>query len=407
MPFIEQGQVAGCRMIVRERWANRNCMRILGCILLFVMVQGVLAEETCQVIRSWDGLSNATATGFAIHPSGMVYVTDGAGNRVLMFSESGEYSGSWGSGRPGDGQFDDPRGIAIDRSGAVYVADTGNHTIQKVTSWGFSLWGSEGAGSGQFDAPAGVAVDSSGNVYVADTGNDRIQVFHSSGQYLVTWGSYGSLNGYFIAPEGIAIDASGTMYVADTGNNRMQKISPAGTVITTWGSGGTGNGQFTAPSGVALDYWGTVYVSDATSRIQRFSPAGEFLSSCETGGRNIAIATDSSGTVYALWQSGTRWTIGQLGPRSPTYVTASTPRVHTTFSVFTERTRPPVTPTSSLTTALPTSMVTTVMPFLAPTTPADETTTMAAPPETIQTVDTEENLLDTIMGFFRGLLGGQ
>ncbi|MDD1687120.1 6-bladed beta-propeller [Methanoregula sp.] len=370
-------------------------------------MQGVLAEETCPVIRSWNGLSNVTAAGFAIHPYGNVYVTDSANNRVMVFSETGKYLFSWGSERPGDGQFKAPRGIAIDRSGTVYVADTGNHTIQKISSRGFFLWGREGTESGQFDSPVGIAVDSSGNVYVADTGNDRIQVFHSTGQYLVTWGSYGSLNGYFIAPEGIAIDSSGTMYVADTGNNRIQKISRDGTVITTWGSGGTESGQFTAPSGVALDYWGNVYVSDASSRIQTFSPAGEFLSSCRTGGRNIAIATDSSGTVYALWQSGTRWTIGQLGPRSPTYVTASTPRVRSTISIIAERENPRVTPATRLTTAVTTSPVTTATPAPAPA--ADDNATMAAPvvEETLQKTGTHETLLDPIARFFRNLFGGK
>jgi len=396
--------------IIQDTRVTGNSGRILVPILiLFFLVQGVMAEESCTIIRSWEGLSNSTASGFAIHPSDNVYVTDSVNHRVLTFSETGEYYGSWGSGKPGDGEFNAPRGIAIDRSGTVYVTDISNHTVQKVSSrTGFSILGSEGTGSGQFDAPAGIAVDSSGNVYVVDTGNDRIQVFHSTGQYLATWGSYGTLNGHFIAPEGIAIDSSGTMYVADTGNNRIQKISPTGTVLAKWGSEGTGAGQFSSPSSIALDYWGNVYVSDASSRIQKFSPAGEFISSCETGGRNSALATDSSGTVYALWQSGTRWTIGQLGPRSPTYVTASTPRVRTTFSVFTDRTRPPVTPASSFTTALPptspTILVTaTVIPD------ADENATLAAPVVgvTIGNTGTQENILDTIAGFFRVLFGGK
>ncbi len=84
--------------------------------------------------------------------------------------------GSWGSG---DGQFISPAGVAVDSSGNVYVADTGNHRIQKFTSDGHFVTkcGVEGSGDGQFRNPADVAVDSSGNVYVADTGNHRIQKF--------------------------------------------------------------------------------------------------------------------------------------------------------------------------------------------------------------------------------------
>jgi DNA-binding beta-propeller fold protein YncE len=90
----------------------------------------------------------------------------------------------WGSSGSGDGQFNHPYGVAIDTSNNVYVADTDNHRIQKFTSDGTFLteWGSDGAlygglGEGLFWGPSGVAVDSFGNVYVADTGNHRIQKF--------------------------------------------------------------------------------------------------------------------------------------------------------------------------------------------------------------------------------------
>ena len=78
-----------------------------------------------------------------------------------------------------DGKFKKPGGVAVDAAGNVYVADTGNHRIQKFTSNGVLLakWGKEGSGNCEFRSPEGVAVDASGNVYVADTGNHRIQKF--------------------------------------------------------------------------------------------------------------------------------------------------------------------------------------------------------------------------------------
>lgn len=387
----------------------KNMARVLVSVfLLVVLVPGVLAEESCTVTRAWEGLSNSTAAGFAIHPSGNVYVTDRANHRILMFSETGGFIGAWEREMPDGIMFHTPRGIAIDLSGYVYITDSQNNTIERAGwSSGFSTWGSEGTGNREFDAPTGIAVDRAGTVYVADTGNDRIQVFHSTGQYLATWGSSGSLNGHFIAPEGIAIDSSGTMYVADTGNHRVQKISPAGTVLATWGSEGAGNGQFSAPSSIALDYWGNVYVSDGTTRIQKFSPAGEFLSSCEHDGKIIALATDSSGTVYVLRQSGTRWMIGQLVPRSPTYVTATTPGVSTTFSAFAERTRPPATPTPGLTTPPAITAIPAPDATLFPAPAASGNATMAAPTveETIRHPGFQENPLDAIIGIFRGLLG--
>ncbi len=84
--------------------------------------------------------------------------------------------------------FRNPLGVAVDESGNIYVAEYGNHRIQKFDSEGNLLarWGTRGPGDGQFDHPRGVAVDGSGNVYVADTGNNRIQKFDSGGGFLTT-----------------------------------------------------------------------------------------------------------------------------------------------------------------------------------------------------------------------------
>ena len=129
-------------------------------------------------------------------------------------------------------------------------------------------WGSQGGENGQFSSPEGIAVDASGNVYVADSGNDRIQVFSSSGVYITRWGG----NGQFHSPEGIAVDASGIVYVVDR-NDRIQVFSSSGVYITRWGSIGTGNGQFISPKGIAVDASGNVYVADTeNNRIQVFSP---------------------------------------------------------------------------------------------------------------------------------------
>ena len=86
-----------------------------------------------------------------------------------------------------------------------------------------------------FSNPSGVAVDSSGNVYVADTGNNRIQKFDSSGGFIAKWGSSGSGDGQFSYPSGVAVDSSGNVYVADTSNQRIQKFNSSGGFITKWG----------------------------------------------------------------------------------------------------------------------------------------------------------------------------
>ncbi len=130
-----------------------------------------------------------------------------------------------------------------------FVADGYSQSYTSVAKWG-----SLPAGDRQFKMPSGVAADASGNVYVADTGNHRIQKFSPDGTFIAKWGSLGSGDGQFNWPTGIAIDGPGNIYVADAGNHRLQKFSPDGTFIAKWGSLGTGNGQFNGPSGVTVDH---------------------------------------------------------------------------------------------------------------------------------------------------------
>ena len=168
-----------------------------------------------------------------------------------------------------------PRGMAIDSSGYVYVADTANDRIQKFYSNGnfITKWGSEGTGDGEFHWPPGIAVDSSGYVYVADAGNDRIQKFDSDGNFITKWGSSGSGDGEFSWLEGIAVDSSGYVYVVDSGNDRIQKFDSYGNFITKWGSSGSGDDEFSWLEGIAVDSSGCVYVVDSgNDRIQKFAP---------------------------------------------------------------------------------------------------------------------------------------
>jgi DNA-binding beta-propeller fold protein YncE len=98
-------------------------------------------------------------------------------------------------------------------------------------------WGSGGTGNGQFNQPIGVATDASGNVYVTDYGNNRIQEFTSAGVYATQWGSAGTGNGQFNHPYGVATDASGNVYIADQYNARIQKFGqdPTPTKSESWG----------------------------------------------------------------------------------------------------------------------------------------------------------------------------
>jgi len=200
-------------------------------------------------------------------------VTDEYNHRIQKFDSDGQLVDKWGSSGSGDGEFNTPRGITVDRNGFVYVVDYGNHRIQKFTSGGQfkSTWGSSGSGDGEFRYPREIAIDTNNFVYVVDGYNDRIQKFTSDGKFISTWGSSGSGNGEFLWPTGISVDNDGFVYVADTYNYRIQKFTPEGQFMDTWGSLGSNPGQFAQPTGLCIDEGGRVYVSDWTfNRIQVF-----------------------------------------------------------------------------------------------------------------------------------------
>ena len=392
-------------------------------LLLFILVQGVFAEDACTLVRMWGshaGGSSTTANGVAADASGNVYVTDTGNNQVQRYSPEGSIVTYWDLTDTETGQSGVPYGIAVDSSHNVYITDSKNNTVQKLTTRGSqAVWGSEGTGDGQFSHPTGIAVDSSGNVYVADTGNNRIQKFHSTGTYLMQWGSYGTpegIDGQFNTPKDVTVDAYGHVFVADTGNNRIQKFSPDGTFLAKWGSSGTGDGQFSAPAGIAVDSGGNIYVTDLTTRIQKFNTVGEFLSACNTSGSNSDVAVDPSGTMYALLQSGSQWKVGVYRTTASIPTQTSPVKRHTKFEITTPgvpatlqnsapRTTIPVTP---VTTAPATEPVTIATPGLTSTT--GDNATMAAPTdyaeETIRNSESQEDILNRITRFFRDLFGG-
>jgi len=230
--------------------------------------------------------------GVAVDTSGNIYVADTGNSRIRKITPERVVSTFAGSGTDGfadgtgtDAQFHHPNGVAVDTLtlGNIYVADTGNSQIRKITSEravsnfaGSSSYGfADGTGTAaKFFSPAGVAVDSLGNIYVADEDNHRIRKITPGGEVSTIAGSTrGFKNGFgtaaqFYAPQGVAVDSSGNIYVADTSNHRIRKITPKRVVSTIAGSArGSENGvgtaaQFNIPRGVAVDTLGNIYVAD-------------------------------------------------------------------------------------------------------------------------------------------------
>ena len=278
-------------------------------------------------VASWDGSGTEgqlyNPGGVTIAPDGSIYVADTGHDRIVRFTADGDYLTHWGvrySQHYGYqiGEFWEPKGVAVDVDGNVYVADTGHHCIQKFTADGIGL-GTWSIGDGPLNYPAGIAIDCYGTIYVADTGNHRLQVFAypmEPPEFLTEWGTEGSGDGEFSQPRGVAVDPDGKVYVADALNNRIQRFTlNAGTGQyghdETWGdpAGGTLPGQFYFPVGIAADSQGNIYVADNNNaRVQKFNGsvwtviAGSGVSSANPTDGNFyllsAVAVAADGTLY-------------------------------------------------------------------------------------------------------------
>jgi uncharacterized protein (TIGR03663 family) len=183
----------------------------------------------------------------------------------------------FGAAGNGPGQFAEPRGVAVDPSGNIYVADTKNSRIEVLDANGTFLrtLGSRGNGDGQLNEACGVTVAGNGEVYVADTWNHRVARFGPGGEWRGFWTDPERA---FFGPRSLVI-SGGSLYVSDTGNKRIVRFDAAtGTVTGRWGGAGSGPGQFVEPVGLAADPSGRIYVADTGNhRVQVFDPEGKFL----------------------------------------------------------------------------------------------------------------------------------
>jgi sugar lactone lactonase YvrE len=220
--------------------------------------------------------------GVASASDGAVFIADGgAANRIRRIAPDGTVTTVAAS----EGGFDAPSGLAFDPSGALYVADTGNNAIRRVAPDGTvtTIAGSGAAGyldgpaaEAQFNGPVGIAVDKSGRIFVADTYNDRIRVIDPSAQVwtLAGTGHPGAMDGRaveasFDTPSGIAVDKAGTIFVADTGNGAVRAIAPDGTVTTV---GPLPDDGLFRPIGIAAAGDRVLYVTDDRGRIVEIVP---------------------------------------------------------------------------------------------------------------------------------------
>jgi sugar lactone lactonase YvrE len=244
----------------------------------------------------------------AADAAGVVYVADNSNNLIravapsgLVITLAGSGTAAWVDGTGAAASFKSPSGVTVYRSSSIiYVADSFNHRIRRLTpagatstlaGSGVATW-ADGQGTfASFRSPSGLAVDSAGVVYVADSGNNRIRKITPQGTVTTLAGNGSSMpfaNGVgisdatFRSPSGVAADGSGNVLVGDTQNNRIRLILPNGTVLTFAGSGsaawadGTGSlAAFNSPRQLSLAANGNLLVADASNnRIRAISPLG-------------------------------------------------------------------------------------------------------------------------------------
>ena len=276
----------------------------------------------------------------AVDGLGNIYVADSGNSTIRRVTPSGvvtTFAGSPGNTGGADGtgsfaRFNGPQGVAVDNAGNVYVADTGNNTVRKISPGGaVTTFVSRAAG---LKGPQGLAVDATGNVYVADTGNDAIRKVTPAGVVGSLagdgsgWADGAGAQAQFNQPWGVAVDSANNVYVADSGNDTIRKISASATVTTLAGESpsliqnagvgmsdieyyrgstdGTGsNARFNGPRGVAVDGAGNVYVADSCNNtIRKISPAGAVTT---IAGNPPSPSTTAKGSSILLFSSGSSY----------------------------------------------------------------------------------------------------
>jgi sugar lactone lactonase YvrE len=238
-------------------------------------------------------------TALAVDAHGVVYVADTQNNMIRKIMPDGTVTTL--AGRPTADtkdhpgaltRFDNPYGIAVDKLGNVFVSDWDKDLIKKITPDGrvsvFAGTGDRGLKDGplasaSFYLPEGLAFDQKGNLYVADTYNNMIRKISRDGKVTTLAGKpkKGHANGKgaaasFNRPDGIAVDKSGNVYVADVENSKIRKITPDGNVTDFAGTGkrGADNGlanaaSFYRPFGVTIDNSGNLYIADYENNLIR------------------------------------------------------------------------------------------------------------------------------------------
>ncbi len=265
-----------------------------------------------QIDAAWKEPPEAArfvdVAGVAVDSRDRVFVFNRGPQPVMIFDRDGRFQSSWG-----EGLFARPHGITIGPDDSVYITDDLDQTVKKFTPDGNLLLtiGKSGTPSdtgatsqdfrtirragAPFHYPTNVALAADGSLYISDGyGNARVHKFSSDGRHLMSWGEAGAGPGQFHIPHGIAVGPDGTVVVADRENSRLQFFSPDGQFLREWS-------EIARPCQVAIDAQGVFYVAELGYSAGMW-PDTTAPGPDATGGR-VSIF-DSGGELLARWGGG-------------------------------------------------------------------------------------------------------
>jgi sugar lactone lactonase YvrE len=291
--FLPQGLAAASDGTVYIADTGANAIRVMTPARLVTTLAGTLNSPGGNADGTGTAASFRLPSGITLSPYGNLYVADATNKDIRKVTLAGAVTTIAGTapafglvnGSGTAARFYQPQGATTDSSGNLYVADSRNRAVRKITPQGLvsTLLLTDGTGNPvPFEYITGIAVDASGKLYLADTSYCTISKFSSTGTLIrVFGGAFGSVlrcglqdgtPGSFNEPTGLAADSSDNFYVADSGNNAIRKISAQGSV-TTVASGA--NAGLSRPTDVALGAGGAIYVVDSDNHaIRVISSAG-------------------------------------------------------------------------------------------------------------------------------------